>query len=156
MLETVFLGKQDVEKYQMLTVIKSLPKAEINLSAIGNGLGFTYQKTYNIFQALLDDIFELDNQPGQRSSKIESINFDRISIDRYRLFLFKNSIVFQAFDYGFTNANPTFENFSNSHFTSKSTLNRRMTNFRKMLTNFGLKISNTTLELKGDEKTFVI
>lgn len=152
MLETVFLGKQDVEKYQMLTVIKSLPKAEINLSAIGNGLGFTYQKTYNIFQALLDDIFDLDPEISNRSSKIESINFDRIAIDSYRLFLFKNSIVFQAFDYGFTNANQTFENFSNSHFTSKSTLNRRMTNFRKMLKNFGLKISNATLELKGDEK----
>lgn len=152
MLETVFLGKQDVEKYQMLTVIKSLPKAEINLSAIGNGLGFTYQKTYNIFQALLDDIFDLDPEINRKSSKVESINFDRISIDKYRLFLFKNSIVFQAFDYGFTNANPTFENFSNSHFTSKSTLNRRMTNFRKLLKNFGLKISNATLELKGDEK----
>ncbi|WP_366915218.1 helix-turn-helix domain-containing protein [Companilactobacillus sp.] len=152
MLETVFLGKQDVEKYQMLTIIKSLPKAEINLSSIGNGLGFTYQKTYNIFQALLDDIFDLDPGADQKSSKIESINFDRISIDNYRLFLFKNSIVFQAFNYGFTNANPTFENFSNSHFTSKSTLNRRMTNFRKLLKNFGLKISNATLELKGDEK----
>jgi hypothetical protein len=152
MLETVFLGKQDVEKYQMLTVIKSLPKLQLNLSTIGNRLHFTYQKTYNIFQALLDDIFDFNPELQKKSAKIESIEFDKISIDSYRLFLFKNSIVFQAFDYGFTNANPTFENFSNSHFTSKSTLNRRMSNFRKLLKNFGLKISNTTLELKGDEK----
>lgn len=152
MLETVFLGKQDVEKYQMLTVIKSLPKIQLNLSTIGNRLHFTYQKTYNIFQALLDDIFDFNPALQKKSAKIESIEFDKISIDRYRLFLFKNSIVFQAFEYGFTNANPTFENFSNSHFTSKSTLNRRMSNFRKLLKNFGIKISNTTLELKGDEK----
>lgn len=152
MLETVFLGKQDVEKYQMLTVIKSLPKVQLNLSSIGNRLHFTYQKTYNIFQALLDDIFDFNPDLNKKSAKIESIEFDKISIDAYRLYLFKNSIVFQAFDYGFTNANPTFENFSNSHFTSKSTLNRRMANFRKLLKNFGLKISNTTLELKGDEK----
>lgn len=152
MLETVFLGKQDVEKYQMLTVIKSLPKVQLNLSTIGNRLHFTYQKTYNIFQALLDDIFDFNPDLKKKSAKIESIEFDKISIDSYRLFLFQNSIVFQAFDYGFTNSNPTFENFSNSHFTSKSTLNRRMSNFRKMLKNFGLKVSNTTLELKGDEK----
>ncbi|WP_245995033.1 helix-turn-helix domain-containing protein [Companilactobacillus furfuricola] len=152
MLETVFLGKQDVEKYQMLTVIKSLPKVQLNLSTIGNRLHFTYQKTYNIFQALLDDIFDFNPEMQKKSAKIESIEFDKISIDQYRLFLFQNSIVFQAFDYGFTNSNPTFENFSNSHFTSKSTLNRRMSNFRKLLKNFGLKVSNTTLELKGDEK----
>ncbi|MQS45719.1 helix-turn-helix domain-containing protein [Companilactobacillus mishanensis] len=152
MLETVFLGKQDVEKYRMLTVIKTLPESQLNLSTIGNRLDFTYQKTYNIFQALLDDIFDINPQLRKKSSKIESIEFDQISVDEYRLFLFKNSIVFQAFDYGFTNSNPTFENFSNSHFTSKSTLNRRMSNFRKLLKNFGLKISNTTLELKGDEK----
>ncbi|WP_125710442.1 helix-turn-helix domain-containing protein [Companilactobacillus zhongbaensis] len=152
MLETVFLGKQDVEKYQMLTVIKSLPKVQLNLSTIGNRLHFTYQKTYNIFQALLDDIFDFNPDMQKKSAKIESVEFDKISIDQYRLFLFQNSIVFQAFDYGFTNSNPTFENFSNSHFTSKSTLNRRMSNFRKLLKNFGLKVSNTTLELKGDEK----
>ena len=87
-----------------------------------------------------------------RDTKIEAIDFSKISIDTYRLYLVKNSVVFQAFNYGLTSANPSFENFSNEHFTSKSTLNRRMSKFRAFLKNFGLKISNSTLEIKGNEK----
>lgn len=38
MLEQIFLVKQDVEKYRMLTVIKSLPPREVNLSNISSKL----------------------------------------------------------------------------------------------------------------------
>ncbi|KRK79130.1 transcriptional regulator [Companilactobacillus nodensis DSM 19682 = JCM 14932 = NBRC 107160] len=153
MLEQVFLVKQDVEKYRMLTVIKSLPPQELNLSNISNRMQFTYQKTYNIFQALLEDIMEVAPDMDPKVTKIESIDFSKIAIDTYRLYLVQNSIFFQAFNYGLTNANPSFEAFSNEHFTSKSTLNRRMSAFRSFLKNFGLKISNSTLEIKGDEKS---
>ncbi|MBL3531356.1 helix-turn-helix domain-containing protein [Companilactobacillus zhachilii] len=150
MLEQIFLVKQDVEKYRMLTVIKSLPPREVNLSNISSKLQFTYQKTYNIFQALLEDLAEVAPDIDPSDTKIESIDFTKIAIDTYRLFLVKNSVVFQAFNYGLTSANPSFENFSNEHFTSKSTLNRRMAKFRAFLKNFGLKISNSTLEIKGN------
>ncbi|CAJ1182909.1 hypothetical protein CPR19088_GLDEOEPO_01640 [Companilactobacillus paralimentarius] len=152
MLEQIFLVKQDVEKYRMLTVIKSLPPREVNLSNISSRLQFTYQKTYNIFQALLEDLAEVAPDIDPSDTKIESIDFTKIAIDTYRLFLVKNSVVFQAFNYGLTSSNPSFENFSNEHFTSKSTLNRRMSKFRAFLKNFGLKISNSTLEIKGNEK----
>ncbi|WP_048699356.1 helix-turn-helix domain-containing protein [Companilactobacillus heilongjiangensis] len=152
MLEQIFLVKQDVEKYRMLTVIKSLPPREVNLSNISSRLEFTYQKTYNIFQALLEDLADVTPDIDPADTKIESIDFTKISIDTYRLYLVKNSIVFQAFNYGLTSANPSFESFSNEHFTSKSTLNRRMSQFRAFLKNFGLKISNSTLEIKGNEK----
>ncbi|WP_368791240.1 helix-turn-helix domain-containing protein [Companilactobacillus farciminis] len=152
MLEQIFLVKQDVEKYRMLTVIKSLPPREVNLSNISNRLQFTYQKTYNIFQALLEDLADVAPDIDPTDTKIESIDFRKVSIDTYRLFLVKNSVVFQAFNYGLTNANPSFESFSDEHFTSKSTLNRRMSKFRAFLKNFGLKISNSTLEIKGNEK----
>ncbi|KRO00412.1 helix-turn-helix domain-containing protein [Companilactobacillus kimchiensis] len=152
MLEQIFLVKQDVEKYRMLTVIKSLPPREVNLSNISSRLQFTYQKTYNIFQALLEDLADVAPDIDPSDTKIESINFSKISIDTYRLYLVKNSVVFQAFNYGLTSANPSFESFSNDHFTSKSTLNRRMSKFRAFLKNFGLKISNSTLEIKGNEK----
>lgn len=152
MLEQIFLVKQDVEKYRMLTVIKSLPPREVNLSNISNRLQFTYQKTYNIFQALLEDLADVAPDIDSKDTKIEAIDFSKISIDTYRLYLVKNSVVFQAFNYGLTSANPSFENFSNEHFTSKSTLNRRMSKFRAFLKNFGLKISNSTLEIKGNEK----
>ena len=152
MLEQIFLVKQDVEKYRMLTVIKSLPPREVNLSNISSRLQFTYQKTYNIFQALLEDFVEVAPDIDSSDTKIESIDFSKISIDTYRLYLVKNSVVFQAFNYGLTSANPSFESFSNDHFTSKSTLNRRMSKFRAFLKNFGLKISNSTLEIKGNEK----
>ena len=49
MLEQIFLVKQDVEKYRMLTVIKSLPPREVNLSNISNRLQFTYQKNLQYF-----------------------------------------------------------------------------------------------------------
>ncbi|HIY93533.1 helix-turn-helix domain-containing protein [Companilactobacillus sp. HBUAS56275] len=152
MLEQIFLVKQDVEKYRMLTVIKSLPPREVNLSNISSRLQFTYQKTYNIFQALLEDFADVAPDIDPSDTKIESIDFSKISIDTYRLYLVKNSVVFQAFNYGLTSANPSFESFSNEHFTSKSTLNRRMSKFRAFLKNFGLKISNSTLEIKGNEK----
>ena len=152
MLEQIFLVKQDVEKYRMLTVIKSLPPREVNLSNISSRLQFTYQKTYNIFQALLEDFADVAPDIDSSDTKIESIDFSKISIDTYRLYLVKNSVVFQAFNYGLTSANPSFESFSNEHFTSKSTLNRRMSKFRAFLKNFGLKISNSTLEIKGNEK----
>ncbi|TGD22805.1 hypothetical protein EGT49_07720 [Companilactobacillus suantsaicola] len=154
MLEQIFLVKQDVEKYRMLTVIKSLPPREVNLSNISSRLQFTYQKTYNIFQALLEDFVEVAPDIDSSDTKIESIDFSKISIDTYRLYLVKNSVVFQAFNYGLTSANPSFESFSNDHFTSKSTLNRRMSKFRAFLKNFGLKISNSTLEIKGNEKNY--
>lgn len=147
-----FLVKQDVEKYRMLTVIKSIPPREVNLSNISNRLEFTYQKTYNIFQALLEDLADVAPDIDASDTKIESIDFSKVSIDTYRLYLVKNSIVFQAFNYGLLNVNPSFESFSNEHFTSKSTLNRRMAKFRAFLKNFGLKISNSTLEIKGNEK----
>jgi len=136
----------------MLTVIKSLPPREVNLSNISNRLQFTYQKTYNIFQALLEDFADVAPDIDPSDTKIESIDFSKVSIDTYRLYLVKNSVVFQAFNYGLTSANPSFESFSNDHFTSKSTLNRRMSKFRAFLKNFGLKISNSTLEIKGNEK----
>lgn len=151
MLEQIFLVKQDVEKYRMLTVIKSLPPREVNLSNISNRLQFTYQKTYNIFQALLEDLADVAPDIDPSDTKIESIDFSKIPIDTYRLYLVKNSVVFQAFNYGLTSTNPSFESFSNDHFTSKSTLNRRMSKFRGFLKNFGLKISNSTLEIKGNE-----
>ncbi|GAQ02635.1 transcriptional regulator [Companilactobacillus farciminis] len=50
MLEQIFLVKQDVEKYKMLTVIKSLPPREVNLSNISNRLQFTYQKHIIFFK----------------------------------------------------------------------------------------------------------
>jgi len=152
MLEQIFLVKQDLEKYRMLTVIKSLPPREVNLSNISGRLQFTYQKTYNIFQALLEDLADVAPDIDPSNTKIELINFRQVSIDTYRLYLVKNSVVFQAFNYGLTSANPSFESFSNDHFTSKSTLNRRMSKFRAFLKNFGLKISNATLEIKGNEK----
>ena len=152
MLEQIFLVKQDIEKYRMLTVIKSLPPREVNLSNISGRLQFTYQKTYNIFQALLEDLAEVAPDIDPSDTKIELIDFRHVSLDSYRLFLVKNSVVFQAFNYGLTSANPSFESFSSDHFTSKSTLNRRMSKFRAFLKNFGLKISNTTLEIKGNEK----
>ncbi|QFR68921.1 helix-turn-helix domain-containing protein [Companilactobacillus paralimentarius] len=113
-----------------------------------------HQKTYNIFQALLEDFADVAPDIDSSDTKIESIDFSKISIDTYRLYLVKNSVVFQAFNYGLTSANPSFESFSNEHFTSKSTLNRRMSKFRAFLKNFGLKISNSTLEIKGNEKIF--
>jgi len=152
MLEQIFLVKQDVEKYRMLTVIKSLPPREVNLSNLSGRLQFTYQKTYNIFQALLEDFADVAPDIDPSDTKIEAIDFSKISIDTYRLYLVKNSVVFQAFNYGLTSANPSFESFSNDHFTSKSTLNLRMSKFRAFLKNFGLKISNSTLEIKGNEK----
>ncbi|MQS76311.1 transcriptional regulator [Lactobacillus halodurans] len=136
----------------MLTVIKSLPPREVNLSNISNRLQFTYQKAYNIFQALLEDLADVAPDIDASDTKIESIDFSKIAIDTYRLYLVKNSIVFQAFNYGLTSSNPSFESFSSDHFTSKSTLNRRMSKFRAFLKNFGLKISNSTLEIKGNEK----
>lgn len=75
MLEQVFLVKQDVEKYRMLTVIKSLPPQELNLSNISNRMQFTYQKTYNIFQALLEDIMDVAPDMDPKVTKIESIDF---------------------------------------------------------------------------------
>jgi len=152
MLEQVFLVRQEVEKYNMFTVIKSLPPQELNLSNIGNRMEFSYQKTYNIFQALLNYLLELVPDLDPKVTKIESIDFDKLSVDKYRLHLVKNAIVFQAFNYGLTSPNPSLEAFSNDHFTSKSTLNRKMSNFRIFLKNFGLKVSNSTLEIKGEEK----
>lgn len=106
MLEQIFLVKQDVEKYRMLTVIKSIPPREVNLSNISNRLEFTYQKTYNIFQALLEDLADVAPDIDASDTKIESIDFSKVSIDTYRLYLVKNSIVFQAFNYGLLNVNP--------------------------------------------------
>ncbi|MHC6119344.1 helix-turn-helix domain-containing protein [Companilactobacillus sp. FL22-3] len=134
----------------MLTVIKSIHPREVNLSNISNRLEFTYQKTYNIFQALLEDLADVAPDIDASDTQIESIDFSKVSIDTCRLYLVKNSIVFQAFNYGLLNVNLSFESFSNEHFTSKSTLNRRMAKFRAFLKNFGLKISNSTLEIKGN------
>ena len=85
MLEQIFLVKQDVEKYRMLTVIRSLSPREVNLSNISSRLQFTYQKTYNIFQALLEDFVEVAPDIDSSDTKIESIDFSKISIDTYRL-----------------------------------------------------------------------
>ncbi|WP_099974313.1 helix-turn-helix domain-containing protein [Lactobacillus terrae] len=152
MLEEVFLGRPEVEKYKMLTVIKSLPEHELNLNNISIELDFTYQKTYNIFQSLIQDLMIMDEKLDVANNKIEDIDFDNISINKYRLFLIEDSVVFQAFNYGMSTSKPSFDNFSTLHFTSKSTLNRKMAGLRKMLKGFDLKISNSTLEISGDEK----
>ncbi len=50
MLEQVFLVRQEVEKYNMFTVIKSLPPQELNLSNIGNRMEFHTKKLTIFFR----------------------------------------------------------------------------------------------------------
>lgn len=152
--EEMFFSKADSEKFRMFRVLNTLDDQSFTLNDIGTQMNMSYQKTYNIYQGLLDDMGLID--PSIKYEKInkKDITSDSfpVPIDMYRLFLLKESIVFQAFDYAFQTQKPAIDEFCNAHFISKSTLLRKMAPLRKHMKQYGITISTTNLKFEGDER----
>ncbi|MCD2256935.1 helix-turn-helix domain-containing protein [Lactobacillus sp. CC-MHH1034] len=152
--EELFFNKADNEKFQMFRVLNTLDAETFTLNDIGTEMHMSYQKTYNIYQGLLDDMFALDpeiKEENLNKKNISAANFP-VSVDSYRLFLLKGSIIFQAFDYAFQTQTPSIDEFCNTHFISKSTLLRKMAKLREFMNSYSMSISTTNLRFEGDER----
>lgn len=137
----------------MLEVINREKGRSFTINDLAQLLDMSYAKTYNTFQALLEDIDALSH--GERvSHTVATINGTDLGIplDCYRLFLLKRSVEFQVFDYAVQSARPNLESFCAQHFISKSTLLRKIASLRHFFETYNINWSTTTLQLKGDEK----
>ena len=154
LFEETMLEKGEYQKFVMFRILKSLEGANYTISDIAEEMNISYQQTYNILQELLDDVQSFPNTELQSLSRKKLFNNKKIpiSVDMYRLFLLKRSIVFQFIDYVVQGMNPNVEKFCQDHYISRSTLLRKNSGLKALLERYDIKISYNDLKFVGDEK----
>ncbi|BDR59573.1 helix-turn-helix domain-containing protein [Xylocopilactobacillus apicola] len=154
LFEETILEKGEYQKFSMFRILKSFEGTNYTIIDISNAMGVSYQQTYNILQELLEDIKGFPNANLQKLDRKTFLSSKQIpiTIDMYRLFLLKRSIVFQFINYIVQGANPNVEKFCQDHFISRSTLLRKNAPLKVLLEKYQIKISYNELGLIGDEK----
>ncbi|OLF68206.1 hypothetical protein ACX53_12025 [Loigolactobacillus backii] len=154
LFEELFLEKTDLQKFLMFRVLKTIDANSFTINDISTALNLSYQQTYNAFQDLLTDMRVLDKNIDKNVGRHKLMSQDsfHVTLDRYRLFLLKHSLVFQFVDYLVQHANPTIDNFCETQFVSKSTLLRKTAALKKFMNRYSLRFSYTHLRIIGDER----
>lgn len=153
LFEETFLDKADLQKYQLYRVIKTLSTETFTITDLSQEIELTYRQTYNIFQDLQNDLESLPDLENRLTSHLEmKLSSFPLSLDKYRLYLLKNSTVFQFMNALAIGPRESLEQFCANHFTSRSTLLRKTTNLKNLLAHYQIKISYTTMKLVGMEQ----
>ncbi|MFL2029770.1 helix-turn-helix domain-containing protein [Loigolactobacillus zhaoyuanensis] len=153
LFEELFLEKADLQKYDMFRVLKSAGANSLTINDISDRLHLSYQQTYNTFQDLLRDMQSLDTHLDttlDRHALLSQQTF-KVSLDRYRLFLLEQSLVFQFIDYLVQSPDATVGEFCDQHFISKSTLLRKSAPLKHFMAQYSLRFAYTNLQITGDE-----
>ncbi|MFD0896954.1 helix-turn-helix domain-containing protein [Loigolactobacillus binensis] len=151
LFEELFLEKADLQKFQMFRVLKSIGANSMTINDISDRLNLSYQQTYNTFQDLIRDIRVLDPQLALDRHDLLSQHTFRTSLERYRLFLLEQSLVFQFVDYLLQASLPTVGDFCERHFVSKSTLLRKSAPLKHLMAKYNLRFSYSSMQIIGDE-----
>ncbi|MDC4185184.1 helix-turn-helix domain-containing protein [Loigolactobacillus coryniformis] len=153
LFEEIFLEKADLQKFQMFRVLKSAGTNSFTINDISEQLHLSYQQTYNTFQDLLQDMQTMNPQLDSTLNRHELLSQHtfKTSLERYRLFLLEQSLVFQFIDYLVQEAAPSVSEFCEQHFVSKSTLLRKSAALKRFMLQYSLRFSYTDLKIVGDE-----
>lgn len=154
LLEEVFLDRGSLQKYEMFVALKALDSENFTINTLSEQMEISYQQAYNIFQSLLDDFVKMSEsvtKSDENTLKVIANNDFPISQDDYRLFLLKDSYIFNCVNAIVQGNNVKLADFCNEYFISKSTLIRKINPLRKMLKQYGIKISLTQFQFVGDE-----
>ncbi|BDR57289.1 helix-turn-helix domain-containing protein [Xylocopilactobacillus apis] len=155
LFEETILEKGEYQKFLMFRVLKSFEGSNYTIIDIANEMNTSYQQTYNILQELLEDIQNFPNTDLKDLNRKKFLNTKKIpiSIDMYRLFLLKQSLVFQFINYVVQGSSPNVEKFCQDHYISRSTLLRKNAALKVLLEKYKIKISYNDLSFIGDEKS---
>ncbi|KRN28244.1 transcriptional regulator [Lactobacillus selangorensis] len=149
--EEVFLDKNALQKYQMFQSLVVTERQQLTINDLATDLNLNYQQAYATYKELVNDMEQITATTIKTGKWIEPAQFP-ITVDEYRLFLLRNAIAFQFIDYIVQADQPSLAKFCSEHFTSQSTLTRKMVPVKKLLQHYRLNFSYTTLEFEGDEK----
>lgn len=154
LFEETILEKSEYQKFLMFRILKSLEGSNYTIMDIADEMNTSYQQTYNILQELLEDIQSFPDPDLKSMTRKTFLSTKKIpiSIDMYRLYLMKQSIVFQFINYVVQGYNPSVEKFCEEHFISRSTLLRKNNALKVLLESYNVKISYNEIGLIGDEK----
>lgn len=152
-LENYLLDKQDIQKYNLFKLLKSMDYETTTVKDLSRQLGTPYSATYTTFNRVVEDIRELDDtyEPQNLAEKRLSSDNIKVTVNEYRLYLLQNSLAFQFFDAVALTPGSGVSAFLQKHFISEATLVRRVHNFRRFIARYGISISFKKFEFQGDE-----
>lgn len=151
-LESVFLEKNAQQKIALLRVLCQRVHSGITIADLATQLGFTYQRTYNLFQELNADLADLyQKTPTAMRKSLVAASAQSVSLDRYKIQQFQAATAWQFFDYAVQGHQPSLDRFCEDHFLSRSTLMRKTANLRAFLAHYDLKLLYPTLTFSGPE-----
>ncbi|WP_390410367.1 helix-turn-helix domain-containing protein [Lacticaseibacillus jixiensis] len=149
--EAMFLDNLAMAKLELLKTLLRTPQAD-TIADLAQAMGQTYQRTYNLFQALVDDLtVQYSLSPEQARTKLLADAAKRPSLDHYRFFLLQASLAWQYFDMLVQGHTPNLDQFCAKHFISRSTLTRKTNLLRKLLRRYRIRLNNAKAVIEGDE-----
>ncbi|WP_461215108.1 helix-turn-helix domain-containing protein [Lacticaseibacillus sp. GG6-2] len=149
--ESLFLDKTAQLKLALRHKLDTTAPHGITIADLSNQMQLSYQRTYNLFQELLDDFERLTEQTPTVLRKAVMNGHIPISLDAYRFYLLRNAVAFEFFDYVVQGHQPNIDRFCTDHFISQSTLTRKTVPLRRFLAQYGLKLTTASATLTGGE-----
>ncbi|MCI1986681.1 MAG: helix-turn-helix domain-containing protein [Lactobacillus sp.] len=148
----IFLEKTELQKYQLLQALSALEATGKTIVELSTKLALSYQRTYNLFQELSQDLATLTGQPLTTMHKqLLSPGPVAVSADHYLYDRLQNALPFRFFDYLVQGHQPSVAEFCQTHFISRSTLNRKLVALRQFLGQYQIKVSLTHPGFTGPE-----
>lgn len=149
--EAVFLDHLALAKLELLRTLLRRPQAD-TIADLAQAMAQTYQRTYNLFQGVVDDLMAQSSlSQEQARTRLLANAANRPSLDHYRMFLLQQSLAWQYFDTLVQGAAPNLDRFCAKHFISRSTLTRKTSSLRKLLQRYGIRLNNAKAAIEGDE-----
>ncbi|MFD1484752.1 helix-turn-helix domain-containing protein [Lacticaseibacillus baoqingensis] len=148
----IFLEKSDLQKYQLLQTLSALEATGKTIADLSNKLAFSYQRTYNLFQELSQDLAAMRHlAPAKMRQQLLSPGPLAISADHYLYDRLQHALPFLFFDYLVQGHQPSVNRFCAEHFISRSTLNRKLVTLRHFFAQYQIKLSLSRPGLIGPE-----
>lgn len=149
----IFLAKADELKYQVYMMLARLGVNNVTVSDLSRLLGWRYQLTYNVLQEVLDDLEMIKAQPRVTlRDQLLAAKVLPVSLEAYRSYLARNSLVFQLLMTGIQSPVPSLNRFVDDHYVSISTVMRRLRPANALMTaRFGIKFQTTKMNFVGSE-----
>lgn len=151
MFADIFLSKSELEKVKVLQTIALTSTNSWTLNDLATKLNYSYQKTYNTFQALVDDLALLFPQITNIKERLQNSQYANSLLVAYQRSRLIASTPFQVLNYLLTTPHPQVEFFLEQHYLSKSTLLRKIQRLKYFLHNYDIQFSFNTFSLKGTE-----
>ncbi|WP_390406446.1 helix-turn-helix domain-containing protein [Lacticaseibacillus jixiensis] len=149
---TVFLEKSDLMKYRLYELLARPYVQDVTITDLAGMWPHKYQPTYNVFQEILADIVDLTGQSRKtvRTALLEARQLPA-SLDQYRIYLVKQSMTFHFVDYVLRAPAPSFMQFCEIDYVSRSTVSRKLHTFNQLMKAYGLKVQLTKMRFTGPE-----